>query len=441
MKIPFYLLLLLPIISLAESNVTEPADWGLGMVIRNASIPYADPALSSATNVSSAVPVLYFESKYLYMDGIEGGLKYDLDENWRVALITRLRFSDIPKELQGYVQLSTYDFGPQLRYKLDQNNFLDLEFMAHVRGHPYANLSYRGKFQLDAWELKPYATLRAKTSNFNSLYYAFDKYTGESISGGIDYTAGLDLKYHLVSNLYLLAGGEVTLLDKAARNARLVKDGYEYSVYTGLGLFKKPPKEGHKTLSNKPYIRIAHNWATHYDLDQILGGSIKRDEYKHQLTSIFYGYPLTDNLLGLPLDIYLTPGFALHGKSEVQGWLREYDIGFKAYYTIALPIRIRLGAAEGLSYINKVSWIEATDIEEDNSDGKGSGSGEASNLLNYLDFSVGVNLGDLFFTKNLKEVWLGYNIHHRSGIFSNSAQFGRVTGGSNYPGVYVQIHW
>jgi len=429
-----YLLLLFPFILLAEHNVTEPLDWGLGMVIRTGSVPFNNPAIVTPDTVTSAVPMLYFKSDYIYMDGFEGGFKYEINKDWRVALITRLRFSDIPKDFQNEFQSTTYDFGPQLRYKFNQDNFLDLEVMTHIKGHNYANLSYKGDFNTGGFEIKPYLTFRAKSSGFNSLYYAIEPVSGQKIQGGIDTTLGIDTKYHLVSNLYLLAGADVTILDKAAKDARAVDKGYEYGVYAGLGLFKEPPKDSHRSISTKPYIRIAHNWATHYDLDQIIGGSFARDEYHHQLTSVFYGHPLTDNLLGLPIEVYLTPGFALHHRSEVQGILREYDIGFKAYYTIPLPIRIRLGAAEGLSYINEVSWIERTDLIED-------GDQAPSKLLNYLDFSVGVNLGDLFFNKSMEEVWLGYNIHHRSGIFSESAQFGRVNGGSNYPGVYVQIHW
>ena len=429
-------LLLLPILLLAENNQTEPDDWGLGMVIRTGSIPFHNPTVGVTTpsTVTSAVPMLYFNSDYIYIDGFEGGFKYDINEKWRVALITRLRFSDIPKEYQNNIQSSTYDFGPQLRYKFNQNNFLDLEVMSHIRGHNYANLTYKGDFHIDGFEMEPYATLRAKSSGFNSLYYALEPETHQKIKGGIDATVGIDTKYHLVSNLYLLAGADLTILDNAAKSAYLVNKGYEYGVYAGLGLFKKPSKDSQRSITTKPYIRIAHNWATHYDIDQIVSGSFARDEHHHQLTSVFYGHPLTDNLLGLPIDIYLTPGFALHHKSAVQGYLREYDIGFKAYYTIPLPIRIRLGAAEGLSYINEISWVERTDLTED-------GGQEPSNLLNYLDFSIDVNIGDLFFTKSMEDVWLGYNIHHRSGIFSESAQFGRVNGGSNYPGVYVQIHW
>ena len=424
-------LLLLPLLLLADSDVTEPADWGLGMVIRTASVPYGKDGVDSASSVTSAVPMLYFQSKYLYMDGLEGGVKYDFNKDWRLGLITRLRFSDIPKEFQGEIQLSSYDFGPQLRYSLTPSNAFELELMTHVRGHSYANLSYRGNFDVGGFQFEPYATIRAKSSNFNTLYYGFDL---EDVKGGIDYTGGIDTKFHLVSNLYLLAGAEVTLLDNAAKAASLVNRGYSYNAYIGVGAFKELPKNSTNTLTNNAYVRASWGWATHNDLDQILGGSMDKDEYFNQLISIFYGHPLTDSLFGLPIDVYVTPGFVMHLTSEVQPKvLREYDIGLKMFYTIPLPIRVRLGAAEGLSYINHVTWIEHTDVIED-------GNAEDSNLLNYLDFSAGVNLGDLFFTKSMEKAWFGFNIHHRSGIFSSSAQFGRVSGGSNYPSLYLQLH-
>jgi outer membrane protein len=63
-----------------------------------------------------------------------------------------------------------------------------------------------------------------------------------------------------------------------------------------------------------------------------------------------------------------------------------------------------------------------------------------SHLLNYLDFSLDVHLGDIF-GKNLNRLWLGYSIHHRSAIFETSSRFGRIKGGSNYSSVYLQFHY
>ena len=61
-----------------------------------------------------------------------------------------------------------------------------------------------------------------------------------------------------------------------------------------------------------------------------------------------------------------------------------------------------------------------------------------SQLMNYLDFTLDFNLGDLFGAEDLKGLWLGASIHHRSSIFESASQFGRIKGGSNYPSFYLQ---
>jgi outer membrane protein len=61
-----------------------------------------------------------------------------------------------------------------------------------------------------------------------------------------------------------------------------------------------------------------------------------------------------------------------------------------------------------------------------------------SNLLNFLDFSLDFNIGDIFGGNELKRWWLGYSIHHRSAIFESAQQFGRISGGSNFQTVYLQ---
>ena len=106
-------------------------------------------------------------------------------------------------------------------------------------------------------------------------------------------------------------------------------------------------------------------------------------------------------------------------------------LGIKAYYTIKWPLRWRLGVAEGLSYVSDITYIEAAEMEE-----KGYRSSE---LMNYLDFSIDVNLGDLIGVKGLEDAWLGYSIHHRSSIFESASQFGRIKGGSNYNTIYLQF--
>ena len=102
----------------------------------------------------------------------------------------------------------------------------------------------------------------------------------------------------------------------------------------------------------------------------------------------------------------------------------------KFYYTIPLPVRIKFGFGEGISYINRVTFLEGNELKN-----KGY---VLSHLMNYLDFSVDVNVGDIFGNNTLKRLWLGDYIHHRSSIFELAQQFGRIKGGSNYPSFYLQ---
>jgi outer membrane protein len=96
-------------------------------------------------------------------------------------------------------------------------------------------------------------------------------------------------------------------------------------------------------------------------------------------------------------------------------------------------VRWRLGAAEGLSYVSDITYIERIEMER-----KGY---RPSELLNYLDFTIDVNQGDVFNIKQWQNTWLGYSIHHRLAIFESAAQFGRIKGGSNYNTLYIQVHF
>ncbi len=178
---------------------------------------------------------------------------------------------------------------------------------------------------------------------------------------------------------------------------------------------------------------MAQGWATPSNLSNILKFDAERDTFNNQLTSVFYGHPLTDEFFGLPIHFYLTSGFIWHWKSSVQPHSQEMVLAIKLFYTIPWPIRWRLGAAEGFSYVNKIPYVEAKEMEKKEY--------RPSNLLNFLDFSLDLNIGDIFGGKDLARLWLGYGIHHRSAIFETAAHFGRISGGSNYQTIYLQWYY
>ena len=64
-----------------------------------------------------------------------------------------------------------------------------------------------------------------------------------------------------------------------------------------------------------------------------------------------------------------------------------------------------------------------------------------SRLLNYLDASIDLNLGDIVRTKRLDGCWLGFSIWHRSGAFGLIDIYGKVSGGSNYNTGYVECYF
>jgi outer membrane protein len=124
----------------------------------------------------------------------------------------------------------------------------------------------------------------------------------------------------------------------------------------------------------------------------------------------------------------------MHHESEVQNRGLEWVVALKLYYTFNWrPVVWRFGAAEGLSYVKEIPYVERQSMYEKDY--------RPSELLNYLDFSLDISLGHLFKVKSIEELWLGCSIHHRSGIFSSSSAFGRVSGGSNYNSIYLQYHW
>ncbi|MEA3373775.1 MAG: MipA/OmpV family protein [Campylobacterota bacterium] len=409
---------------LLSKELHEEKEWGIAVVVRTATIPYA----TQDKSVSSFIPLLFYEDRNFFVNGLEAGVKLHETDRWRFSALTRMRFVDMPKEYQNLIQGDTADFGLQARYKVDGNQNVDVEFMRDADNYRHANLTYSLMFEKGSWETKPYATLRYKGADFNAHYYALEQ---ESIGAGLDAAAGIKVKYHVTSNLYLVGAAQSRWLDANARNAKVVGDKREDEVSLGFGFFNDKTKKKRK-LGISPYLRIAHGWATPSNLNAIITGDTEKDPYNNQLTSLFYGHPLTDELFGLPFDIYLTPGFVWHHSSEVQSSTQEYVLAIKAYYTFKLPVRFRFGFAEGLSYVNEITYIERTELEQKEY--------RPSKLLNYLDFSLDMHLGDIF-GENLDKFWLGYSIHHRSAIFETASHFGRIKGGSNYNSVYLQWHF
>ena len=434
MKNFFLLTTIVLSLSVAETNerqrvIYDEKEWGMGAVLRSATIPYIKSEYSKDTTVSSFIPFLYYQGENFYIDGVEIGYSFYKTEAWSTSIFTRLRFTDLPSDLQNNIQEDRYDPGIKFRYMFEKDHNLDLELMSDYDGNYYTNLAYEKRFDFGDFEIKPYAIGTYKSSDFNSKYYGLNVH---NIDGGFDFTAGANMRYHVSGNFYLLGNFQTKFLSQSASESEFVKERRQDEVYLGIGFFNDKRKSLKSQLDMHPFIRVAHGFATPSNLNEILNGNKEEDEYNNKMTSLFYGLPLTDNLLSLPIELYLTPGFVWHHSSKVQDNIQEYVIAIRAYYTLPIPWRVRLGVAEGTSYVSDVTYIEESELEQKEY--------SSSKLLNYLGFSVDISLSDIF-GENLEGLWLGYDIHHRSAIFESASQFGRIKGGSNYTTFYLQYHY
>ena len=427
MRLILLLLLLSLSLNIVAKPQTEEKPWGLGLVMRSADIPFA----VEDDKVSSVVPMMFYEGETFFLRGIEGGAHLFKENDGQFNILTRMRFVDIPTEHQNQAQADTFDLGFQWRQNTSNNHYFDLEAFSDIDGKPYVNLSSSWYYQHNSWEFMPKVTARYKSAEFNSHYYALEEISNQRIGAGFDLNANIESRYHVVSNLYLVGSLGVTGLDNNAYQSSAIDQRWQGEAYFGIALFNDKTKAKKSSISNGSYLRVAHGWATPSNIGDIIAGDSLKDKHNNQLTSIFYGLPLTDKLFNLPIELYLTPGIAWHWKSEVQESEQEYQLSIKAYYTIDWPVKWRIGFAEGLSYISDVTYIEKTEMDE-----KGY---RPSKLMNAIDISVDVNLGDVFNTNALKGTWLGYGIHHRSSIFESASQYGRIKGGSNYNTVYLQF--
>ena len=446
------LALLLLVSSGATANLNEYDPWGIAMGFRIAKIPYP----TSDQQVSDVIPLLFFNNKYVFLRGLTGGLKlYDKDE-WQLSLIGRYRYFDIPAQYQNEIRGNGLDLGFQGKYRFSPELQSNLELLSDDEGRLHASIDTRYAWDSGSWELLPYARLRWKSADFNNRYFGLDGFDDPDNPGGTlanpigdgwDLSLGSEARFHVISNLYLVGRAQITtLLDSNTRNSVSIDRETFGEVYLGVAFFDDKTKVKKPALDAKPYWRFAYGWATPSNMgDILLRWDVEDDPQNNQMASVFYGHPVSDSLFGVEsLDVYITPGFVYHrdadpftdpdsGITYDSQPTSEYVLALKFYWNLEWPIRWRLGGAEGVSYVKDV-----TNLEQREMDNKGY---RASNLMNFLDVSIDLNVGDLFNAASVRDLWFGYSLHHRSSIFETSSAFGRIRGGSNYNTLYLQYHF
>lgn len=467
-------LLLLVLAFPALPKSAPEKDWGIAAGFRIARIPFA----AREEQVADFIPLMFYDGDTFFIRGLTGGVKLYNEGQWQFSLIGRYRYFDIPAEYQNLARGNALDMGARLS-RIHKNGMVgSVELMSDSEGRYYGAVDSRFHWDSGSWDLFPYATLRYKSARFNAHYFGLDGFPtpgnlsqdiDNRLGAGADLTLGSEVRYHVASNFYLLGRAQLTVLDNNARNSGYIDRSSYGEVYLGIAFFNDKTKAKGPSLKAKPYIRVAHGRGTPSNFGDILGLDWEPDEQGNRITSVFYGHPLADSLFGFDfIDVYMTTGYVYHhaantfkqtlypgqginspaftglGDNPCNGTdpceltyygkpTNEYVLGIKAYFNINWPIHWRIGLANGLSYIETVS-----DLEQREMDRKGYRS---SNLMNYIDATLDFSIGDTFGSQQLRELYLGIGIHHRSSIFETSSAFGRIKGGSNFNTVYLQYHF
>ena len=192
-------------------------------------------------------------------------------------------------------------------------------------------------------------------------------------------------------------------------------------------------------------LRIAGGKASLSDMNSILSGRNETHPDNLMTYGVDAGYRLVEGAFDVPLDIYVKGAFYYYpekgtytqkdptkstfGKVYRQDDVYEAIIYFKAVWNIDFwQNRLRLGAADGMSYVTDIPTVEKMEADYDNDN--------TSHILNYLELTVDFDLGRLVNYRPLHDLYAGFLLKHRSGAFGliNSVK----EGGNNYNMLYLE---
>lgn len=398
------------------------------------------------------VPLYLYEGDYLYLHAYRIGLKLDRQPDRRFDVFLSHRFESfpydrIPASLAGMaVRGPGVDAGVSYRRSGKWGN-LYAEFLRDVSGASQGNelrLGYNYERRSGNLSLKPSLALEQRSAGLNDYYYGVRSSEGTALrpaydpGAGMNAVVGLYAQYNLTERWRLLTGLSATRWAGGVRRSPIVDDRTQLSAFLGFAYDfalnqPKPWQEGTPLL-----FKVLHGKSTDCNLVPVMRLSCTSTKTDDQtaVTSIEIGRPFVEGLNDWPLDVVGYVGLLRHHERDLQQDTWQLNAYMKAFY-YGFPwrdrVRTRIGFGIGVSYAQKVPFVEMRDQLRRGRN--------ASKLLNYLDPSIDVSVGDLLRVKALRETYFGFGVSHRSGIFGTSQLLGNVDGGSNYIYSYVEARF
>lgn len=401
----------------------------------------------SERNLDHALLYLY-EGDTFYLHGSRLGLKVAWDA-WRFDTFVRHRFEGftqdaVPSSALGMAPREPdLDAGISLRRKLPWGTpYAELTRDVSSRSEGLElKLGYWNEWRRGRLTLRPHAALSFRDSDLNDYYYgvraaeATPTRPAYTAKGGMDGELGLYATYRLADAWHLTGSVTAGRRSSTVRASPIAEDRFDTAVTLGV-LYDFSPQAKLRPPEGPPLIvRALYGRSSDCDMLQIVRLTCTSTHTVDD-TDIFgvdIGRKLVRRVFDWPLDIGGFVGVLRHREKrfgddfwQVHGYLKAWFYGFPwdRY------VRTRIGFGGGLSWTEHISAMERRDQALH---GRGNWK-----LLNYLDPTIDVSVGDLLRSPSLKETYVGMGVSHRSGMFGKSQLFGDITGGSNYIYGYLE---
>ncbi len=432
--------------------LNAPGSAGLGFATRIEASPY----VGGGTRYD-LLPLYLYEGERLFLHANRVGIKLinqgdRIKEGFgqRLDLFVEQRLEGhpigdkLPASLAGMAPRdSGIDLGLSYKYR-EPWGTLQAELVHDVGSTSKgteARFGYSYDWRSGAFLLRPTLSVSYRDANLNNYYYGVTP--GEAAAtrpaympgSGSNTQIGLYGSYDLSTRWRLLGGLSATYLGAGIKNSPIVQRRVLPAVYVGavydFGGHKREWAEENTPTYFKALYGRASEPGCH--LARIITARCASLDNTNptSIAGIQVGKPFINQLNGWPLDFAGYVGVTQHNDRGLQPNGAQLDLFMKAIYT-GFPwsdrVKTRLGLGVGVSMAQRVPYTEVS-----------SQAGKTtSKLLNYMDPTIDISLGDLIGSRALKETYFGFGVSHRSGIFGASRLLGNVNGGSNYIYTYLE---
>lgn len=425
-------------------SLAEPESAGIGLASRVERSPYRGEGTRG-----DLLPVYLYEGKRFYLHAYRLGMKLDVAPGQRFDGFLSHRFEghdsqDLPAALAG---MGRRESGLDLGVSYSHTARWGEVYAEYLRDSGSASrgsevrVGYNYDWKSGRWGLRPQVMLAWRNARLNNYYYGVSDAEVTATrpayraGSGFNSTVGLNASYDLTSNSRLLAGLSLTRWSGEVRHSPIAENRTQ--ITGSVGYMYDLSNQHQPWPQNRPIIvRVLHGASTDCNFIHIVRLSCASTHTKDNtdIQSVEIGRTFVERLNKWPVDVAGFVGLMKHREKGFQPDFWQLNAYLKAYYygfPWAERVKTRVGFGTGLSYARRVPMPEAVD--------QARRGRTTSKLLNYLDPSVDVSVGDLLGRKSWKDTYVGLGSSHRSGIFGASQLLGNVNGGSNY--LYAYLEW